>query len=147
MPTGTPSLFGDDPENALEDARGVMPPRGTKPSLASTALTLSPLAAQLPSTLHLGTSSWSFPGWRGIVWNAHASEATLARDGLRAYANHPLFRTVGIDKTYYRPVAREEFAVFGRHIVPCGNRGVGIGESCARRKKAHRELPLPACLA
>ena len=121
MPTGTPSLFGDDPENALEDARGVMPPRGTKPSLASTALTLSPLAAQLPSTLHLGTSSWSFPGWRGIVWNAHASEATLARDGLRAYANHPLFRTVGIDKTYYRPVVREEFARLAAQ-VPTGFR-------------------------
>ncbi|MBM4114603.1 MAG: DUF72 domain-containing protein, partial [Phycisphaerae bacterium] len=31
------------------------------------------------------------------------------RDGLRAYAQHPLLRTVGVDKTYYRPAPIEEF--------------------------------------
>jgi uncharacterized protein YecE (DUF72 family) len=28
----------------------------------------------------------------------------LARTGLRAYAQHPLLRSVGIDRTYYAPI-------------------------------------------
>ena len=41
-----------------------------------------------------GTSSWSFPGWAGIVYDSKVSQTTLARHGLAAYARHPLFRTV-----------------------------------------------------
>ena len=29
-------------------------------------------AQKLPRNIYLGTSSWNFPGWRGIVWS-HAS--------------------------------------------------------------------------
>lgn len=66
-------------------------------------------AKAIPGSVRLGTSSWSFPGWRGIVWDRAATEGDLARDGLRAYAHHPLLRMVGVDKTYYRPAPREEF--------------------------------------
>ena len=62
------------------------------------------LASVLPDRLRLGTSSWSFPGWRGIVWAGDASSSTLARRGLAAYARHPLLRAVGIDRTFYAPV-------------------------------------------
>jgi len=67
------------------------------------------LGSRLPASLRLGTSSWSFPGWSGLVYDRTASEQALARDGLRAYARHPLFRSVGVDKTYYRPAPRAEF--------------------------------------
>lgn len=64
---------------------------------------------RLPRSLRLGTSSWSFPGWSGIVYDRPASQQTLARHGLEAYAAHPLLRTVGIDRTYYRPISAEAF--------------------------------------
>lgn len=68
------------------------------------------VARQLPATIRLGTSSWSFPGWRGLVYDRDASEQALARGGLAAYARHPLLRTVGIDRTYYAPISAAEFA-------------------------------------
>jgi uncharacterized protein YecE (DUF72 family) len=63
--------------------------------------TLAALAAQLESRfggrLYLGTSSWNCPGWSGLVWDESGyGEAQLARDGLRAYAQHPLLRTVSL---------------------------------------------------
>ena len=58
-------------------------------------------AERLPAELRLGTSSWSFPGWKGIVYGEGATQARLARSGLAAYARHPLLRTVGLDRTYY----------------------------------------------
>jgi uncharacterized protein YecE (DUF72 family) len=70
---------------------------------------LAAAAARLPRTLRLGTSSWSFPGWHGLVYDRPASEAVLARHGLAAYARHPLLRTVGLDRTFYRSIAASEF--------------------------------------
>jgi uncharacterized protein YecE (DUF72 family) len=67
------------------------------------------LARRLPAGLRLGTSSWTFPGWAGIVYDRPVAQTVLARDGLAAYAAHPLLRTVGLDRTYYRPVSAEEF--------------------------------------
>ncbi len=61
------------------------------------------LARALPSGVRLGTSSWSFPGWRGLVYAREASRQALAREGLVAYARHPLLRCVGLDRTYYAP--------------------------------------------
>lgn len=55
--------------------------------------------AALPPTVRLGTSSWSFPGWSGIVWDRRYDARTLAHHGLGAYGAHPLLRTVGVDVT------------------------------------------------
>src|SRR5262245_47355549 len=62
------------------------------------------VAQRLARGVYLGTSSWSFPGWQGIVYDGRASETQLARHGLAAYARHPLLRAVGIDRTYYAPM-------------------------------------------
>ncbi|MCB9777279.1 MAG: DUF72 domain-containing protein [Alphaproteobacteria bacterium] len=78
---------------------------------------LRAVADRLPETLHLGTSSWTFPGWTGLVYDRPATPAVLARDeGLAAYARHPLFRTVGVDRTHYRPVDAERFAGWRRAV-------------------------------
>jgi len=69
-------------------------------------------AGRLPAGLRMGTSSWSFPGWAGIVYDRTVPETVLARHGLAAYARHPLLRTVGIDRTYYRPIPASEFRAF-----------------------------------
>jgi uncharacterized protein YecE (DUF72 family) len=73
---------------------------------------LAAIARRLPRTLRLGTSSWSFPGWQGIVYDRAVPQRTLARHGLAAYASHPLLRTVGIDRTWYRPMEAEDFRAY-----------------------------------
>jgi len=77
---------------------------------------LAEVAARLPALVRLGTSSWSFPGWTGIVWDRLAKPARLARDGLRAYGRHPLLRAVGIDRTYYAPVDAATFAGWAAQV-------------------------------
>lgn len=64
----------------------------------------SELAARLPQGVRLGTMSWSYPGWRGLVYGAGVKAERLAEDGLRAYAKHPLLRAVEIDRSYYEPL-------------------------------------------
>jgi uncharacterized protein YecE (DUF72 family) len=48
--------------------------------------------------------SWSYPGWRGVVYAEDADVKRLAKGGLGAYARHPLLTAVEIDRTYYEPV-------------------------------------------
>lgn len=75
------------------------------------------LAKRLPEDLRLGTSSWSFPGWAGIVYGEAASKQRLARHGLQAYARHPLLRAVGIDRSFYAPVPAAELAGYAAAVA------------------------------
>lgn len=77
------------------------------------------LAQRLPANVLLGTSSWSFPGWKGIVYADSYSESDLARYGLKAYAAHPLLRTVGLDRTYYAPLPETDAAAYAQQL-PAG---------------------------
>jgi len=74
------------------------------------------LAARVPRFVRFGTSSWSFPGWEGILWKGKHDEATLAREGLGAYAKNPLFRTVGLDRSHYRPLRDEDLASYASQL-------------------------------
>ena len=74
------------------------------------------LAASLPETIRLGTSSWSFPGWEGLIYDRPAPQATLSREGLPLYSQHPLLRTVGVDRTYYRPMTAAQFADYAAQV-------------------------------
>lgn len=75
------------------------------------------LARHLPASVRLGTSSWSFPGWQGIVYARSHSRAELARGGLAAYARHPLLRCAGIDRTFYAPLSDTALAAYAA-VVP-----------------------------
>lgn len=66
------------------------------------------IAGQLPDDLRFGTSSWSFPGWKGLVYSGAVSSSSIAKGGLREYARHPLLRTVGVDRSYYAPIPIED---------------------------------------
>lgn len=81
------------------------------------------LAEALPPWLRLGTSSWTFPGWKGLVYEGAPSQDTLAKGGLAAYAANPLFRTVGIDRSHYRPLLATDLAAY-RAQLPAGFRAV-----------------------
>ena len=76
---------------------------------ATPAADLLELAAALPTHLRLGTSSWNYPGWVGTVWDRDYPEAKLSRSGLAAYARHPLFRTVSVDRGFYKPLNSAQF--------------------------------------
>ncbi len=79
------------------------------------------LADQLPARLRLGTSSWSFPGWSGILYAEEADKGRLSRFGLSAYASHPWLRTVGIDSTFYALPSATRLAGYAAQ-VPAGFR-------------------------
>ena len=76
------------------------------------------IARRLPANVFFGTSSWSFPGWAGIVYPRAASEAALAREGLRDYARHPLLRTVGIDRGFYAPIPEKDLIRYADQLPP-----------------------------
>ena len=71
---------------------------------------------RLPASIYLGTSSWAFPGWRGIVYAPTAAKTKLSRHGLAAYSQHPLFRAVGVDRTYYAPISAADFAAYAEAV-------------------------------
>ncbi|MEX3930760.1 DUF72 domain-containing protein [Paraburkholderia phymatum] len=74
------------------------------------------LASQLPSHVHLGTSTWSFPGWKGIVYGDDYSNSKLSRDGLAAYGAHPLLRTVSIDRSFYAPLTLTDYLRYAQQV-------------------------------
>ncbi|MES1942247.1 hypothetical protein T5B8_18503 [Salinisphaera sp. T5B8] len=107
----TGSLFGD-----------VAPASGGV-GAATPDAELERLAADLPQRLRLGTSSWHFPGWANRVWDRLYSEKQLSRTGLPAYARHPLFGAVSLDRSFYRPLGVDEYANYADQ-VPAGFRFV-----------------------
>lgn len=114
--TGSDDLFGAVPEPPANPGRTRTPARPIGPAIADAA-TLD-LAQRLPARIHLGTSSWSFPGWAGIVYDNVARESQLAKSGLAAYARHPLLRSVSIDRSFYQPLAAAEYAAYAAQVPP-----------------------------
>ncbi|MET0378089.1 MAG: DUF72 domain-containing protein [Spongiibacteraceae bacterium] len=74
------------------------------------------LASALPPHLRLGTSSWNYPGWTGLVWDRDYADAKLSQYGLAAYAQHPLFRTVSIDRSFYKPLSVAQFSTYAAQV-------------------------------
>ncbi|MBL8910358.1 MAG: DUF72 domain-containing protein [Archangium sp.] len=81
------------------------------------------LAAKRPPGLFLGTSSWTFPGWGGIVYRGKPTQDTLIKYGLEEYARHPLFNTVAIDRSFYAPLSPDELKRYAAQL-PAGFRCV-----------------------
>ncbi len=104
-------LFGQPPPSR----------KGGEVDLAPAATLWGDLGQRLPAGVRLGTSSWAFPGWAGIVYRDSHAESKLAADGLRAYARHPLLRTVGLDRAFYRPPSIDDYRQLAR-MVPGGFR-------------------------
>ena len=80
------------------------------------------LRERLPERLRLGTSSWTFPGWAGLVYRRrYENQRSFLRESLGEYAQHPLMRTVGIDRGYYTPVPGPDLAGYAGQL-PAGFR-------------------------
>lgn len=107
------------------------PARTKKPAgveAAAPTAALLALAQGLPQTLRMGVSTWSYPGWDGLVWNGAYDASTLSRKGLAALSQHPLMRTVCVDRTFWRPLSVEQYAQMAaqvaedfRFMVKCPN--------------------------
>jgi uncharacterized protein YecE (DUF72 family) len=93
---------------------------GATPSPDLLAIAQS-LAHALENGLYLGTSSWSFPGWSGLIYGTPAGKTSLSRHGLTAYAQHPLLRSVGVDSGFYAPLDSARLARWAAQ-VPAGFR-------------------------
>ncbi|TAG27655.1 MAG: DUF72 domain-containing protein [Burkholderiales bacterium] len=107
----TLALFDDVPEPSPKKkapASSVLP--------AQVSEDIQSLAKQLPPALRLGTSSWHFPGWADLVWDQPYAEAKLSKEGLRAYGQHPLLRTVSLDRAFYRPMTVEQYAQLAAQV-------------------------------
>jgi hypothetical protein len=76
------------------------------------------LARALPPWLYFGTSSWTFPGWKGIVYGGSPTQDDLTKTGLAAYAAHPLLRTVGVDRSYYGPLGARDLEAYAAQLPP-----------------------------
>ena len=120
------TLFGEpeEPGRPSGKAPSGKPPRPSQPRGNAGPKVRAPqpqaahlaLAAALPQSLRLGTSSWSYPGWAGMVWEGDYAETVLSRHGLGAYARHPLLRAVSLDRAFYRPLSRLQYAACAAQV-------------------------------
>lgn len=126
------SLFPADdddaePRTGATAGADVKPPVPSAKAARSRANTVLPhpaeadvvaLAEALSPQIRLGTSSWSYPGWAGMVWDRPYADSMLSRHGLAAYSAHPLFRAVSVDKGFYKPLSVVEYARFAAAVPP-----------------------------
>ena len=83
---------------------------------------LEAIRARIPPLVRFGTSSWNYPGWQGLVYHRkYPTSGAIARM-LGEYARYPLFSTVGIDSSYYRPLSAATWRSYAGELpadFPC----------------------------
>jgi uncharacterized protein YecE (DUF72 family) len=80
------------------------------------------LAGRIPPLVRFGTSTWNYPGWTGLVYHRDYGPKGAAAKMLEEYAAFPLFRTVGIDSSYYGPPTESVLRSYAEHLpsgFPC----------------------------
>jgi uncharacterized protein YecE (DUF72 family) len=100
--------------NEAQPALFAMPPRVLEPAPVSPAETA--LAQKLSPELRMGTMSWSFPGWRGLVYAQDTDPKLLSEAGLSAYSKQPLLSCVEIDRSFYDPLPERYFDQVARQV-------------------------------
>lgn len=149
-----------------DDLFGAPPPAAPTPKLsaASTASRrtaqgvrpaalpeeLLTLASAIPVGLRLGVSTWSYPGWEGLVWDGAYDSSVLSRKGLTALSAHPLMGTVCVDRTFWRPLTVEQYAQYAAQVpddfcfmVKCPN---AVTDALVRDPEGQGQQPNPAFL-
>jgi uncharacterized protein YecE (DUF72 family) len=79
---------------------------------------LQALAQALPRHVKFGTSTWTYDGWSGDVYQRTYRGAQPAKR-LEEYTRYPLFRTVGIDSAFYDPPSAAVLEAYAR-ALPSG---------------------------
>jgi uncharacterized protein YecE (DUF72 family) len=76
------------------------------------------IAAGVPPLIHFGTSSWTYPGWTGLIYDNEYPATGASTRMLGEYARWPLFRTVGIDSFFYRPASLKTLDEYAEVLPP-----------------------------
>jgi len=68
-----------------------------------------------------GTSSWAYEGWQGLVYQRTYPKSRFSSETLAEYASYavegrPLFQTVGIDHSFYRPAGAKQLAHYADQV-------------------------------
>jgi len=105
---------------------------GGEPEPAAFAVSLSPL-------IKFGTSTWTYEGWKGLVYHTLYPKRRFKQDCLAEYAQYEyggerIFRTVGFDFTFYGPPTPTQLQHYAAQL-PAGF------QACA---KVWEEITVPA---
>ncbi|MCB0337107.1 MAG: DUF72 domain-containing protein [Bdellovibrionales bacterium] len=74
-------------------------------------------AKSIPHLIRFGTSTWTYEGWKGQVYQKHyRSDQDFKRNSLSEYASHAWFRTVGIDSFFYNPPKQEVLSSYAAQV-------------------------------
>jgi uncharacterized protein YecE (DUF72 family) len=73
----------------------------------------------IPPGVRFGTSSWTYPGWKGLVYSREYPATGAGAEMLSEYARFPLFGTVGIDSSFYAPPSAATLRAYG-DALPAG---------------------------
>jgi uncharacterized protein YecE (DUF72 family) len=76
------------------------------------------LRQRIPASVRFGTSTWNYPGWRGLVYHQDYGPKGAAAKMLQEYAAFPLFGTVGVDSSYYGPPTEAVLRSYAEHLPP-----------------------------
>lgn len=79
---------------------------------------IAALASRLPPWLLFGTSSWTYPGWTGLIYAKPYRKTGTSAAMLREYAKYPLFRTVGVDSFFYTPPSQSTLRSYAEALPP-----------------------------
>jgi uncharacterized protein YecE (DUF72 family) len=80
------------------------------------------LRAAIPDGVRFGTSSWTYPGWKGLVYRRDYPATGAGAEMLAEYARYPLFGTVGIDSSFYTPLVEKTLRSYAAALpegFPC----------------------------
>ena len=72
----------------------------------------------IPPGVRFGTSSWNYPGWKGLVYSRDYPEKGAAAAMLAEYSRFPLFGTVGIDSSFYGPLTEKTLKSYAEALPP-----------------------------
>lgn len=78
---------------------------------------LTALAERVPPTIKFGTSTWTYDGWSGDVYHRDYRGVQPAKR-LEEYGRYPLFKTVGIDSTFYEPLSEATLEAYAQALPP-----------------------------
>ncbi|MBS0183901.1 MAG: DUF72 domain-containing protein [Nitrospira sp.] len=71
--------------------------------------------------IRFGTSTWTYEGWQGQIYQRQYAKTMFAKECLGEYCQYlyngePLFRTVGNDSTFYRPPTASQLRHYLKQI-------------------------------
>lgn len=113
-PVPSSGLLWDEPSPPAAAPKKGRRKRGVLPAPISADVAAA--AAGLPPNVRLGTSSWYFPGWNGIVYDGDFAQTKLSREGLEAYGAHPLLRSVSLDRSFYGPLSVADYLRYAQQV-------------------------------